>query len=233
MIYLTGDTHRAFSRIYRFCERNETTQDDIMVILGDAGINYYLNETDYKLKQELAELPITLFCVHGNHEERPYNTIGYEETEWHDGIAYIDPEFPNQVFAKDGEIYTLNNQKVLCIGGAYSVDKYYRVARNWQWFESEQPNDEIKEQVIKSLDNAGWSVDAVFSHTCPYDYMPRHLFLASIDQSAVDNSTEEWLQEIENRLKYKKWFFGHYHDYYVKDKMTLLFEDIIQFRLED
>jgi len=39
-----------------------------MIILGDAGINYYLYERDYELKEQLAQLPITLFCVHGNHE---------------------------------------------------------------------------------------------------------------------------------------------------------------------
>ena len=53
MIYLTGDTHGNFDRIRRFCELNNTTKDDVLIILGDAGINYYLNKRDYKLKQEL------------------------------------------------------------------------------------------------------------------------------------------------------------------------------------
>lgn len=41
MIYITGDTHGDFSRINDFCFKNKTTTDDIMIILGDAGINYY------------------------------------------------------------------------------------------------------------------------------------------------------------------------------------------------
>ena len=56
MIYLTGDTHGNFDRIRRFCELNNTTKDDVLIILGDAGINYYLNKRDYKLKQELQNL---------------------------------------------------------------------------------------------------------------------------------------------------------------------------------
>jgi 3-oxoacid CoA-transferase subunit A len=44
MIFLTGDTHRDFYRIFEFCEENELKEDDILIILGDAGINYYLNE---------------------------------------------------------------------------------------------------------------------------------------------------------------------------------------------
>jgi len=41
MIYLTGDIHGDFSRIEQFCEENETTKEDVRIILGDAGINFF------------------------------------------------------------------------------------------------------------------------------------------------------------------------------------------------
>ena len=47
-IYITGDTHREFDRIRYFCEKNKTTKNDIIIILGDAGINYYLFGMDDK-----------------------------------------------------------------------------------------------------------------------------------------------------------------------------------------
>lgn len=71
MNWLTGDTHRDFARVFDFCRENETTVDDILIILGDAGINYFLDDSDRELKEELSTLDLTLFCVHGNHEERP------------------------------------------------------------------------------------------------------------------------------------------------------------------
>ena len=40
MIYLTGDTHGDFRRIAQFCARMNTQPSDIMIILGDAGINF-------------------------------------------------------------------------------------------------------------------------------------------------------------------------------------------------
>lgn len=43
MFYITGDTHGEFDRIEEFCEHNFTTVEDVIIILGDAGINYYLN----------------------------------------------------------------------------------------------------------------------------------------------------------------------------------------------
>lgn len=40
MIYITGDTHGRFERVERFCERFGTSREDILIILGDAGINF-------------------------------------------------------------------------------------------------------------------------------------------------------------------------------------------------
>lgn len=71
MIYITGDTHGEFRRIIDFCDRVETTRDDVMIILGDAGINFSGYPRDGWKKQLLARLPLKIFCIHGNHEKRP------------------------------------------------------------------------------------------------------------------------------------------------------------------
>ena len=70
-VYLTGDTHGHFERIECFCKDNETTPYDLLIILGDAGINYYGGHWDKKLKQYIASMPITLLCINVNHEFRP------------------------------------------------------------------------------------------------------------------------------------------------------------------
>ena len=41
----------------------------------------------------------------------------YEEQEWNGGIVYVEPDFPNLLFAKDGEIYDLDGRKTIVIGG--------------------------------------------------------------------------------------------------------------------
>lgn len=56
-------------------------------------------------------------------------------------------EIENLLFAKDGEIYNFNGKKVMSIGGAYSIDKYYRIRNGLPWFETEQPDEAIKEYV--------------------------------------------------------------------------------------
>ena len=71
----------------------------------------------------------------------------------------------------------------------------------------------------------GWKVDIVLTHTTPLKYEPVEVFLSMIDQSSVDKSTEQWLDKIENRLDYHKWYCGHYHTSKQIDKLQIMFED--------
>ena len=264
MIYLTGDTHGDFRRVALFCDKVKSTKDDILIILGDAGINYYGKPKDNRAKQQLSELPITLFCIHGNHEMRPESISTYEEIDWHGGKAYAESEYPSIVFAKDGEVYELNGKRCIAIGGAYSVDKYHRLAawgprriedslgrgeateqvsfspqgENEQaqsvttrdWWADEQPSEEVKAIVEQWLESENQNIDIVLSHTCPMKYIPREMFLSCVDQSSVDNSTEEWLDKIEDKLSYSQWYCGHYHTDKTIDNLRFLFEDFIELR---
>lgn len=230
MIYITGDKHADFREVFYFCYANKTTLDDTLIVLGDAGINYYANEKDYILKDSLLQYPITFFCIHGNHEERPENIKTYKTKKFHNGIVYYEEDYPNILFAKDGEIYNFNNHKVLVIGGAYSVDKYFRKAYGYNWYESEQPSEKTKnkvKRVLKDLDN---KIDIILSHTCPYKYLPREVFLEGIDQSTVDNSTEYFLDEIEESTDYNLWYCGHYHTDKEIDKLIFMFHKIEEFK---
>lgn len=226
MIYITGDTHGKFDRIKTFCYRMNTTENDVMIVLGDAGLNFYGYVSDMKKKRDVSNIGITFFCIHGNHEMRPETVPGYELKEWNGGKVWVQPEFPNILFAKDGEIYRLAGKTFLVIGGAYSIDKEYRLRMGYKWFSDEQPSDEIKQYVERQLDKAGWKVDAVLSHTCPRKYEPVEAFLPGIDQCKVDKSTENWLDTIEDRLQYKEWYCGHWHIDKKADKIRFFFNDI-------
>ncbi len=230
MLYITGDTHGDFSRIFTFCTNNELdSQRDTLIILGDAGINYSGDERDIFLKNQLVRLPLTLLSIYGNHEMRPEGITSYKESIWNGGTVYMESAYPNILLAKDGEIYDLYGSKAIVIGGAYSVDKFYRIARGLRWFEDEQPSQEIRERVEDRLDSGNWEIDTVLSHTCPLKYEPTEMFLKEIDQTKVDKSTEKWLDTIENRLIYNRWFCGHYHTEKRIDKLIFLYKSILTF----
>lgn len=225
MIYVTGDIHGEVFRVREAAERFEIGEDDTIVLLGDVGMNYFGNRHgDRHRKKRLNKLGVTMFCIHGNHEIRPETISTYQEKEWHGGIVYVEEEYPNLLFAKDGEVYDLDGKKAIVMGGAYSVDKWYRLQCDLNWFPDEQPSDEIKARVEKKLDELNWKVDVVLTHTCPERYIPREAFLSGVDQSTVDNSTEEWLGRIERKLTYQSWYCGHWHINKRIDKMHFLFD---------
>lgn len=224
MFYITGDTHGEFSRFRDFKKKINPNSDDVMIILGDAGINYYHGKKDLVAKNALQSLGFQIFCIHGNHEMRPTDVVNYKQKEFLGGIVWYEEEFPNILFAKDGEIYQFGKYKCIVIGGAYSVDKYYRIAMNYPWFANEQPSKEIKSYVEKQLKEN--KIDIVLSHTCPKKYEPIEVFLSCVDQSKVDKTTEEWLDIIEENTEYKKWYCGHFHTEKKIDKMQFMFKSI-------
>lgn len=65
MVVLTGDAHGRFERIEAFCAEFGLTAGDVLVIPGDARINYWLNERDRALKERLSRLPVTLQICSG------------------------------------------------------------------------------------------------------------------------------------------------------------------------
>ena len=135
------------------------------------------------------------------------------------------------MFAKDGEVYNFNGIYTLVIGGAYSVDKYYRLALGYNWYESEQPNEKIKNDVRKTLKKYNNKIDVILSHTCPFKYMSYEVFLENVNQLDVDKSTEEFLDEIENITQYQKWYYGHYHTDKQVDKIRFMMNDIEELKL--
>ena len=209
MIYYTGDIHGEPSRVIKFADKLNLTSKDTIVILGDVGANYFQDFRDEITKKKLNDIGVTILCIHGNHEVRPANIPSYSLMVWEGGEVWYEDKYPNLLFAKDGEIYILNGMRYLVVGGAYSVDKYYRLAMNRGWWADEQPSAEIRHyvdsQIVKN------EIDVVLSHTCTLKFEPTEAFLPVIDQTSVDKSTEIWLDEIEERISYKSWLCGHWH----------------------
>lgn len=209
MTYFYGDIHGNPKELCETCERIKVGHGDVLILLGDVGANYYGNKRDKLVKEMLDYIPPTILCIHGNHEQRPENIEGYELIDWNGGKVWVQPEYPSILFARDGDIYTIGKYRYLVIGGAYSVDKFYRLERGYGWWEDEQPSAEIKAYVEKQLEEKEF--DIILSHTCPFKYEPIEAFLPMIDQDSVDDSTERWLDDIEDRVDYTAWFCGHWH----------------------
>lgn len=209
--FITGDTHRNFSRFKHY----ENNSDNVIIILGDAGFNFCLNHHDDDLKKFITnKYKFTIYCVRGNHEARPQNVSGmlYAYDENVSGWVYYQPEYPTIRYFSDYGIYWINNYRVAVIGGAYSVDKFYRLSIGAQWFSDEQLSPEEMNDCRRYFAAAGPAkFDLVLTHTCPISWKPTDLFLSNIDQSTINKSMENFLEEMKDRLNWKVWAFGHYH----------------------
>ena len=221
-----GDCHGIFTWMKNGCLDEYNPEETAIIILGDAGINFWLNTKDTRLKKELESRGYYLYCVRGNHEERPQNIPSMQliEDDSVQGEVYIEPEFPHIRYFKDYGLYIIDGLRVGVIGGAYSVDKRYRLMRagvqdkfnpdyfnpkKTGWFPQEQLSIAEMEAAASLFVNQ--SVDFMFSHTCPIDWEPNDLFLGAINQSTVDKSMEIWLGELKNNLAWGIWCFGHFH----------------------
>lgn len=214
-------------------------EETAIIILGDVGFNYYGEENprDKEAKTLAEQLGCYIYCVRGNHEFRPQHlsTIVLEFDENVQGKVYYEPTFPRIRYFKDFGIYTIGKWKTGVIGGAYSVDKEYRLMKGWHWFSDEQLTDIEMNTCYNKF--KGNHFDLILTHTCPYDWRPTDLFLSSIDQSKVDNSMEKFLQIISENIKWKNWFWGHYHRNRIypsikkNQNRIMFFDDVV--RLEE
>lgn len=233
MVFITGDTHGNFNRIKSFCQRFNTSKKDVIIILGDSGLNYYTDKRSIKYKAEAESLPITLFCIHGNHEERANNINTYTKRQLWNGKVLVEDRFPSLKFAMDGEIYSIptssGKKKAIVIGGAYSVDKQYRLLNGLNWYESEQLNLEERHKIDNVVSGNLYNIDLVLTHTCPLRYIPTEWFISGIDQCTVDRSMEEWLDSLyEKGLCNKTWYCGHYHGDKTIDNMIFMFNSVLE-----
>lgn len=235
MIYMiknwifTGDTHGGMATITRVgnIHRNMNCipEETAIIILGDVGLNFYLNNTDKKYKKLLNDQGYHIYCVRGNHEERPENIPGMVliEDENVGNLVWYEEAYPNIRYFVDGNVYNIDKYSVLILGGAYSVDKWHRLARagysrdeaetadpkRCGWFKDECLTLEEMQTISNKCD--GKKFDFILSHTCPLSWEPSDLFLGFIDQTTVDKSMEIWMDDLKNKIDWRIWLFGHYH----------------------
>ncbi len=56
MVYITGDIHGQLDPIYELFIRHKPSKDDVIVILGDVGVNYTGTLNDIGLKTAMSKL---------------------------------------------------------------------------------------------------------------------------------------------------------------------------------
>lgn len=121
-----GDSHGDLNYLEILIDKAVRFDVPIVFILGDFG--YWEHSPDgalflTRLQEHLASAGITLIFIDGNHDNHPLL--------WHRYQQYTDDGFiiirPNLLYAPRGHTWQWGMAKMLSIGGAYSIDKDWRV----------------------------------------------------------------------------------------------------------
>ena len=249
MIYITGDCHCNFERFNTeiFPEQEEMTKADYVIVCGDFGGVW---DKDASGKKEtwwldwLENKPFTTLFVDGNHEnfDRLYS---YPVEMWNGGKVHKIR--PSVIHLMRGQVYLLDGKKIFSFGGARSHDisggvlepedpdykiKKKQLDQGWEpyrinhvsWWAQEMPTAEEMEEGRRNLKGHGNCVDFIVTHCC-----------SSGTQACLGggmftpDELTKYFQELRETIRFKKWFFGHYHDNKnVNAEEILLYEQIIR-----
>ena len=226
-VYITGDTHgdidiEKLNKEY-FPEQETMTKDDYLIIAGDFGGVWSGGEKDDALLDWYESRRYTTLFIDGNHENHEL-LASYPEYEWNGGkVHYIRPSV---IHLMRGQVYDICGLRFFTMGGAFSVDKEYRVPGK-SWWPEEMPSREEYEEAEKNLKAACWEVDYVVTHCCAYEILLKLVDIVPFKMRMDEEN--QFFSRIEKKLKYEHWFCGHYHIDHAPDKKhTILYQDILR-----
>ncbi len=113
------------------------------------------------------------------------------------------------------------------MGGAESIDKVYRTEGS-TWWREEIPSYIQFENGLIELEKNKNKVDYILTHTCPQSIIKEMVKYEYITDLKLNDPTAIYLEEIKKKVKFKHWYFGHFHlDINIKKKFNCLYEKLI------
>lgn len=201
-IIFVGDVHGKFSTLEHYLHDRYKIENSIIIICGDFGIgfnkhNYYIDELNNKLNNKLLKFNNHLIVVRGNHDDPKYFNNSNEFGS-------------NIILVKDYSIININGYNILCLGGAISVDRRYRIKdKTWRKDEKFILNKEL----LSTISN----IDYIVSHTSPqyvFPYIPYiddeyPILTHELARERLDMNEAYDILSKNNNIS--KWFYGHFH----------------------
>lgn len=212
---ILGDLHSNIAHLIYTLSRGILDNNSIIQV-GDFGVGFIGYDRDLHnlkiLDEALGIHKVKLYIVRGNHDDPSYFK-GDRKNE-------LNEILKNIIFVEDYEIHTIENKKVLFIGGAISIDRKMRVEGKSYWKDEgiTVNNNKIKE-IIKQEE----SIDILITHSAP-DFCDPIGYTSSLvrmykqnDSELIEDLREERqnlskiFDELDEICKFKYHFYGHFH----------------------
>ena len=249
MFYITGDTHGMTDwekiNTSNFSEQKYMSDYyDFLIIVGDFGGIWDGAEQDNYILKTYNQRNFTTLFIDGNHENHDL-LDKYPVEEWNGGKVH---KISNRVIhLMRGQVYNIFGTTFFTMGGAESTDKEYR-KEGESWWARELPSDEEYEEALRNLEKVNFEVDIVLTHCAPEGYIGKNIsavynsditrLLANNMAGVVDrsgNRLTKFLDELitEHGLKFRHWYFGHYHRDLDWENFSLVFSRIQSLKNND
>lgn len=223
-IYITGDTHGDLGRFTTkwMSGIDSWTKEDVLIICGDFGFVLEENSHESWKLDQLEKFPFEIAFLDGNHESFPA-LERYPQVTHHGARA--NQVRKNIFWLRRGEVYTIQGYTFWVFGGAYSMDKPFRIAYQrlcggtTVWFEEEMPSNEEYRRGAASL-NACNFPDYILTHTAPASVIFRIMQqMPDPHEAELNGFLDQVYMKCRDNIKH--WYFGHLHlDQPVTDKVT-------------
>lgn len=221
MLVVSGDWHGDWKTVIAEIKRLDL-RDCTIIQAGDFGIGFETKKKDLAalkyLNVTLKSRNIQLYAIRGNHDN----------PAWFDGSVATS----NIKLLADYSVVEVDGAKVLCVGGAISIDRKpnpeqldYR-GKEWKG-RKENVNYWTNEPFVFDLEKAKSisDIDIVVTHSAPDFCEPRGKSgLATwikydrglIEECAKERNDHSKLYDIlvANGCPLKYWFYGHFHYYH-------------------
>lgn len=226
MILVTGDTHGNidFNKIKLLSDKKILTMNDYLIIAGDFGAIWDKNTLDSDLSV-YENLNFNILFVDGNHEN--FNLLNsFPVQKWNGGDVHVIRD--NIKHLKRGQVFIIDNKKILTFGGATSIDKYFRT-ENISWWKEEVPTIDELQYAKSNLEKYNNQVDYIITHSIDEHALAQlSISLKSKIKVFEENYLLNWIAE---NVTYKHWYFGHFHlDVSIDNNKTCLYNDIIELK---
>lgn len=226
MIYITGDTHGTIDweklNTRRFTEQKFMNPDnDSVIIVGDFGGVWDGAEYDAYIQKAYNQRNFTTLFIDGNHENHDL-LDKYPVEEWHGGKVHKISD--RIIHLMRGQVFTIDGITFFAMGGAESTDKRIR-KEGESWWARELPSEEEYEEALENLRRVNFEVDVVLTHCAPEGYIEKNMD-GIVDRS--ENELTDFLDALitDHGLKFRRWYFGHYHRDIDWDKFSLMFSRV-------
>ena len=229
MIYITGDTHIPIDigklAEDRFAEQFFMSKEDYLIICGDFGGVWSESLMELKWRDWLDHRSFTTLFVDGNHEN--FDLLNsYPLEQWNGGQVHRIGQSIYHLMR--GQVFTLQGQKFITMGGGLSIDRANRTP-GLSWWPQEMPSAQEYDEAWANLEHHGFSVDYVITHAVPETFM-RKLF--PVFRHPGEEELTEFLDKVHAYASYRHWYFGHLHeDRQMDDRHTALYDNIVKLPL--